>query len=140
LDITGPTYAITTNTSIVIGTALAGTTATTSAAVGYLGMPQNSTASSYTLIASDQGKHIYISASGQTITIPSNAAVPFPIGSTVALIAGPSATTVTISITTDTMYLGGTGSTGNRTLAAYGMATAVKVTSTTWFISGLGLT
>jgi hypothetical protein len=58
----------------------------------------------------------------------------------VALIAGPSATTVTISITTDTMYLGGTGSTGNRTLAAYGMATAVKVTTNTWFISGLGLT
>jgi hypothetical protein len=140
LDITGPVYTLNTSGSLIIGTASAGTTATTSAAVGYLGMPQNSTASSYTLVANDQGKHIYISASGQTITIPSNATVPFPIGSTVALIAGPSATTVTISITTDTMYLGGTGSTGNRTLAAYGMATAVKVTTNTWFISGLGLT
>jgi hypothetical protein len=36
--------------------------------------------------------------------------------------------------------LGGTGTTGNRTLAAYGMATAVKVTSTTWYINGTGLT
>jgi hypothetical protein len=38
------------------------------------------------------------------------------------------------------MYLGGTGTTGSRTLAAFGMATAVKVTATTWFINGTGLT
>jgi hypothetical protein len=38
------------------------------------------------------------------------------------------------------MYLGGTGTTGSRTLAAYGMATAVKVASTSWFINGAGLT
>lgn len=30
--------------------------------------------------------------------------------------------------------------TGSRTLAAYGMATAVKITSTSWIISGTGLT
>jgi hypothetical protein len=48
--------------------------------------------------------------------------------------------TVTIAITTDTMYLAGAGTTGSRTLAAYGMATAVKVTSTSWIISGNGLT
>jgi hypothetical protein len=38
------------------------------------------------------------------------------------------------------MYLAGAGTTGSRTLAAYGMATAVKMTSTTWIISGNGLT
>jgi hypothetical protein len=103
-------------------------------------MPQLSTATSYTLVAGDQGKHIYITATAQTITIPANTATSFPIGSTVALIAGPSATTVSIAITSDTMYLGGSGTTGTRTLAAYGMATAVKVAATTWFISGLGLT
>jgi hypothetical protein len=48
--------------------------------------------------------------------------------------------TVTIAITTDTMYLAGTGTTGSRTLAAYGVATAIKVTSTSWIISGNGLT
>jgi hypothetical protein len=36
--------------------------------------------------------------------------------------------------------MAGTGSTGTRTLAAYGMATLVKVAATTWFISGNGLT
>jgi hypothetical protein len=38
------------------------------------------------------------------------------------------------------MYLGGTGTTGSRTLAAFGMATLVKVTQSTWFVSGTGLT
>jgi hypothetical protein len=118
----------------------AGTTSTTAAGLGYIGMPQNSTATSYTLVAGDQGKHIYVTATGQTITVPANATTPFPIGTTVAVIAGPSATTVSIAITSDTMYLGGTGSTGTRTLAAYGMATLVKVAETTWFISGAGLT
>ena len=118
----------------------AGTTSTTAAGLGYIGMPQNSTATSYTLVAGDQGKHIYVTATGQTITVPSNATTPFPVGTTVAVIAGPSATTSTIAITSDTMYLGGTGSTGTRTLAAYGMATLVKVAETTWFINGTGLT
>jgi len=123
-----------------VGSANLGTTSTTAAALGYLGMPQLSTASSYTLVAGDQGKHIYITATAQTITIPANAAVAFPIGTTISLIAGPSATSTTIGITTDTMYLGGTGTTGNRTLAAYGMATLVKVAATTWYINGSGLT
>jgi hypothetical protein len=121
-------------------TAAEGTAITTSAGLGYIGMPQISTATSYTLVASDQGKHIYITATAQTITIPANASVAFPIGTTISLIAGPSATSTTISITSDTMYLGGTGTTGNRTLAAYGMATLVKVSATAWFINGSGLT
>jgi hypothetical protein len=103
-------------------------------------MPQNSTATSYTLVAGDQGKHVYVTATGQTVTVPANTSTSFPIGTTIAIIAGPSATTSTIAITSDTMYLGGTGSTGTRTLAAYGMATLVKVAATTWFISGTGLT
>ena len=50
-----------------------------------------------------------------------------------------SASLVTIAITTDTMYQAATGTTGSRTLAQYGTATAMKLTSTTWIISGAGL-
>jgi hypothetical protein len=42
--------------------------------------------------------------------------------------------------TTDTLLLAGTGATGSRTLAAFGMATLLKITSTSWMISGNGLT
>jgi len=136
---TSGTLTFPTNTTFT-GLASTGTTSTTAAALGYMGMPQNSTATSYTLVDGDQGKHIYITATGQTITVPANGTTAFPIGTTIAIIAGPSATSSSIAITTDTMYLGGTGTTGTRTLAAYGMATLVKVAATTWFINGSGLT
>jgi hypothetical protein len=45
-----------------------------------------------------------------------------------------------INSPSDVLRLAGTSSTGIRTLAAYGMATLVKVADTTWFISGNGLT
>jgi hypothetical protein len=116
------------------------TLSSTASSAGYLGIPQSATSTTATLAIGDAGKHIYVTTDGQTITIPANASVAYPIGTTIGFIAGPNATTVTIAITSDTMYLGGTGTTGSRTLAAYGMATAVKVADTTWYISGYGLT
>ena len=121
-------------------TAGVATATSTAASLGYLGIPQSATATTATLAIGDAGKHIYVTTNSQTITIPANATVAYPIGTTIGFIAGPSATTVTIAITSDTMYLGGTGTTGSRTLAAHGMATAVKVAATTWYISGNGLT
>jgi hypothetical protein len=104
-----------------------------------MGMPQNSTTSgAYTVVAADAGKHLY-SANTRTVTINSNANLALPVGTTVTFISGPGATT-TIAITTDTMYLAGPGTTGSRTLAPFGMATAVKTGTTSWFISGNGLT
>ena len=104
-----------------------------------MGLPQNATTTgSYTIVAADAGKHIYASAT-RTVTIPANSSVAFPVGTTITFIAGLSAT-LTIAITTDTMYLANSGNTGSRTLAATGMATAIKIASTTWIISGNGLT
>jgi hypothetical protein len=126
------------------GAAATATTASTAASVGYIGLPQSSTATTATLAIGDVGKHIYVNTSGQTITIPAATSVAYPIGTTITFIAGPSASTVTIAIATDTMYLVGTGTTGSRTLAAHGMATAVKVSGTSssgvWYINGSGLT
>jgi hypothetical protein len=109
-----------------------------SASIGYLEIPQNSQGGNYTLVLADSGKHIYTTALA-TITIPANGTVAFPIGTAVTFI-NSSASATTIAITTDTMRLSPAGTTGSRTLAQYGMATAVKVTSTGWYISGTGLT
>ena len=122
------------------GVAAAATVTSTAANVGYLGVPQSATATTATLAIGDAGKHIYVNTASQTITIPANSAVPYPIGTAISFIAGPSAGTVTIAITTDIMYLAGTGTTGSRTLAAHGMATAMKVSATEWYINGTGLT
>jgi hypothetical protein len=132
-------FANITATGSVTGNPAVGTTSTGTSGFGYMGLPQNgATTGAYGIVAADAGTHIYSSAT-RTITIPANGTIAMPIGSTIVFIAGSGAT-VTIAITTDTMYLAGAGTTGSRTLAAFGMATAVKITATSWIISGNGLT
>jgi hypothetical protein len=116
------------------------TTSTAARGVGYMGIPQSSAATtgSYTIVAADAGEHIYSTAT-RTVTIPANASVAFPVGTAITFIAATGAT-VTIAITSDTLFLAGPGTTGSRTLAPFGMATCVKITSTSWIISGNGLT
>lgn len=105
-------------------------------AVGYKGIPQNAKTAAYTLALGDMGKHISITTGG--ITIPANASVAFPVGATV-VIFNNSTSTQNIAITTDTLRLAGTTTTGTRTLTAYGLATLLKVASTTWVVSGAGV-
>ena len=121
------------------GAAATATAASTATSVGYMGIPQSATATTGTLNISDAGKHIYVNTNGQTITIPANSAVAYPIGTAISFIAGISATTMSIA-NNDNMYLAGTGAAGTRTLAANGMATAIKVAATVWYINGTGLT
>jgi hypothetical protein len=127
---------------------LAGTDSTTmtfppaSASVGYLDIPINSQSAAYTTVLADSGKtilHPSTDANARTFTIDSNANVPYALGTAITFI-NMTSQVVTIAITSDTMYLAGPGTTGSRSLAQYGMATAVKLTSTTWIISGNGLT
>lgn len=121
-------------TGTVRGTPAPPTTATTATNVGFLGMPQVLNPGG-TLFADSSGKHVYRTSTG-TVTIGSDA--NFAIGTTIVFISGSEATTTITS--SDTLILAGTGTTGTRTLAANGMATAVKVASATWYISGNGLT
>jgi hypothetical protein len=104
---------------------------------------QNSQSADYTLVLTDGGKHIYHPAADTTArnwTIPANASVAFPIGTAVTFDNDFGAGAITIAITSDTLVLVGTaGSTGSRTLASGGQATALKVGSTRWRISGVGL-
>jgi hypothetical protein len=128
---------------------LAGTDSTTmtfppaSANVGYLGIPQNSKSADYTTVAADAGKHIYHPAAdttARTWTIDSNANVAYEIGTAITFDNDYGAGALTIAITSDTLVLvGSAGSTGSRTLASGGQATAIKVGTTRWRISGTGL-
>ena len=105
--------------------------------IGYRGLPQNSQTASYTLALADQGKMINTTTGG--VVIPANGSVAFPIGTAISIFNN-SGSSQTISITTDTLRLAGTATTGSRTLAQYGLATCVKVAATTWAISGAGVT
>lgn len=107
------------------------------------GLPQNSKSAAYTTVLADANKHILHPSADTTariFTIDSNANVAYPIGTTLSFVNQNAGGVITISITSDTMRLAGAGTTGSRTLAANGMATALKITSTEWIISGTGLT
>jgi len=119
----------------------------TAQSVGYVGIPQftgtNANTGALTLSKTHAGEHVYTTTS-RTVTIPANGSVPFEVGTTIVFVSGAGATT-TIAITSDTLIQVGTGAGAgvpgtSRTLAPHGMATAVKVASTTWYISGNGLT
>lgn len=116
---------------------------TAGGAVSAATIPQNSQSGAYTLVLSDAGKHILHPSADTTariFTIPANSSVAFPIGTAVTFINQNAAGVITIAITTDTMRLASAGTTGSRTLAANGIATAIKLTATEWIISGTGLT
>jgi hypothetical protein len=129
----------------VLGTPASGNLSSCTAdgtdAVGFRDIPQNSQSAAYTTVMADRGKHILHPAAdnnARTFTIDSNANVAYPIGTAITFIN--EINTVTIAITSDTLTLAGAGTTGSRTLAANGIATAIKITSTKWVISGTGLT
>lgn len=106
------------------------------AAPGFRGLPQNAQTGAYTLALSDIGKQVSNTTGGWVI--PANASIAFPIGAAVVLYNN-SGTSQNVSITSDTLRLAGTTLTGTAALAEYGLATCVKVASTTWVISGAGV-
>jgi len=143
---TNKTLTSPTLTTPALGTPASGTLSSCTVdgtnSVGFLIIPQNSQSAAYTLVLADAGKHIFhpsTDANARTYTIPANSSVAYTIGTAITFI-NMTSQVVTIAITTDTMYLSSAGTTGSRSLAQYGSATAVKMTSTTWLISGSGLT
>jgi hypothetical protein len=110
----------------------------TATSAGYIGLPQillNS--GGLTLNKSHAGKHIHITGSGQAITIPANSSVPFEIGASVVIVNAN--VTSSIAITSDTLRLANSTTTGTLTLSFWGVATLLKIDSTTWIAYGNGL-
>lgn len=103
----------------------------------------NSQSAAYTLVGTDAYAtilHPAADATARIFTIPSNASVPYALGTELLFANQNAAGVVTIAITSDVMRLAGAGTAGSRTLAANGIASAVKLTTTEWLISGTGLT
>jgi len=116
-----------------------------SLAIGYLGVPLGNggatISAAYTTVLKDQGRaliHDVGDNNARTFTIDSNANVAYPLY-TVLLFVNL-INTLSIAITTDTMTLANSATTGTRTLAVNGVATAYKIGTTSWLIWGTGLT
>ena len=98
-------------------------------------VPQNAQTSAYILAASDVGKHISITTGG--VTVNPNI---FSVGDAVSIYNNSGSNQTITQGTSVTMYLVGTSTTGNRTLAQRGVATVLCVGNDTFVIMGGGLT
>lgn len=98
-------------------------------------VPINSQTSSYTLQVSDNGKLITITTGG--VTVPNST---FAAGNTLN-IYNNSASSQTITLASGvTMVQAGTGSTGNRSIGSYGLATIVCVAANSFIVTGSSIT
>jgi hypothetical protein len=86
--------------------------------VGFRNIPKNSQTSAYVLVAGDNGKYVSITTGGVTV----NASV-FSAGDVISIYNNSNATQTITQGTNVTLRLAGSATTGNRTLAVYGVAT-----------------
>jgi hypothetical protein len=93
-----------------------------------------------TLTLAQGGTFVYsTTAAADVVTIPSNANVAFPIGTTITVVlqgVGSLALTPQANVL---VYLGGNSTSTTRTVSPYGIATLIQVATNTWFINGTGV-
>jgi len=110
--------------------------------IGYRGVPLTTSNANYTYALADAGKgRRKTDTTIRDYTIPPNASVAFTEGDFVcAFNAGASAIINLKQGAGVTLQLAGTTTTGDRVIAAGGYATAIKVATNTWLVSGPGVT
>jgi hypothetical protein len=98
------------------------------------------TATTYTFVLADNGKLITSNnASAQTLSIPTNASVAFPIGTqiNVAWITGAGQPTINaVTSGTTTILSTGATSTAPKLRVANSVATCIKIATDTWLVTG----
>ena len=100
-------------------------------------MNDQSSNASYTLIISDAGKLVHASGTTSTVVVPNGV---FGAGNAVTILNGDGSNTLTISQGSGfSLRNTADSSTGNRTLAVFGMATIYFTGSGVGYISGAGL-
>ena len=98
-------------------------------------IPQSSQTSAYTLVAGDNGKHVNITTGG--VTVPNSV---FSAGSVITIFNDSGSNQTITQGGSVTLRLAGSATTGNRTLAQYGLCTVLCVGTNEFVISGAGLT
>jgi hypothetical protein len=122
-------------TDIAAGAAIYATTSISDSIGNVRVVPPNAQTSAYVLVATDNGKHISITTGG--VTVPASV---FAIGDTVTIYNDSGSSQTITQGASVTMYLVGTATTGNRTLAQRGLCTVLCVASDTFVATGGGLT
>ena len=94
-------------------------------------VPQNAQTSAYTLVASDNGKHVSITTGG--VTVPSGV---FSAGNIITIYNNSGSNQTITQGASVTLREAGTANTGNRTLGQRGLATILCVASNEFVVTG----
>jgi len=109
-------------------------------AIGYRDIPQVSFTGNATIATTDAGKHYYSTLStGNVLTIANNASQGFQVGAAITVVNQGTGNITVAQGSGVTLYLAGNATSGNRSVATFGMATLIKVATDTWFINGTGV-
>jgi len=109
--------------------------------IGYLNVPQVSFSGNATIAATDAGKHYYsVLSTANVLTIANNTSVTWAVGTAISLVNRGTGNITVAQGTGVSLYLAGNATSGNRTVATYGMATLLNVAANIWMINGTGVT
>ena len=130
----GVSGAIYTSGLISAGTSISATTTVSDGAGNVRDYPVRQV-STYTLVAADNGRTVSITTGG--ILLPPNV---FASGNNINIYNSSSVAQSILPTGSITLYLGGTATTGTRTLAGYGFSTIYCINTQTFVILGAGVT
>ncbi len=112
--------------------------------LGFINIPPNIQSGNYTILKTDRGYaivHPAAGGAGDTYTVDSVANQAWDDGDCVTIDNRDLTNSVAVAVTTQTLRLGGTTTTGTRTVAAGGIGTLRFASAEgEWVISGAGVT
>jgi hypothetical protein len=133
------TLAIDTATTVDLTTSQTLTNKTLTSPLINLGINAN-TSTTYTFVLADNGKLVTSNnASAQTLSIPTNASVAYPVGTqiNVAWITGAGQPTINaVTSGTTTVLSTGATSTAPKLRVVNAVATCIKIATDTWLVTG----
>lgn len=123
--------------------ALADVAPTSILSAGFRGLPAVTIGVDRTLVGADAGKAIrFFGAANRILTIPTNATVPFPIGTVVPVrsyVSSPNAVTITPAPGVTLTIAGSLVAVSSATIASGGFASLWQEDPNIWMISGTGV-
>lgn len=137
-------YAITSPVPIADGgtgeiTAAAALAALGGLDVAYKHLPQDLRSTGFTLAVANDGGHVCYTGAATSISVPTNASVPFEIGSVVVIVNRGSAPITIARAGGVSMIWDVSGADADRTLATNGRISLLKIATDGWMIGGAGL-
>ena len=97
------------------------------------------TGTTYTTVLNDNGQIVTMNnASANTLSIPTNASVAYPVGTQINVLQIGAGQTTIQAVTSGTTTILSTGATATapKIRARYGMATCIKAATDTWYVVG----